>query len=191
MVTINPAITRVLFLEAELSGVEWAAFLPRITLPSVTSVHVSCSEISAADLDPFLTGHPNVTQLWITEDDDPLVIPQDLPPFPSTSLPGLTHICTSATHLIHLLDSEAIFPDLWSIFITCHAGRNGAYDFEPIENALRLVARRAKDTHLSLAFPWCSKLARWMTVKGGDDDDGRVERELHCVKELNLYLVPS
>lgn len=158
-------ITSLTFEVMDLPPSEWAAILPRVNVPGLSSLSLHSCNVPFPNLSEFLGRHPSITSLKYS---DPSNLPSLQPSLPDTILPRLTTLCASVEYIAYLLTPIDAFPNLCCVSIASHI--TATSDFAHIDSALTPVAQRIRGTRLSLKLFVHS--SGWLSIDSDENGVG-------------------
>jgi hypothetical protein len=178
----SSSIVTLIFSCFELPTEEWASILPHLTLHALRELTISVSTMDFHDFAAFFTRHPLIVTLDLTCGSINSAADHRLRDFVN---PNLTTLDTTPEYASVLLNSPITFPNISTITIEPYNQEHGL-DFGALDKSLATLAQRKDNLALTLNILGKARSLEWISRT----EALRVERLLHCVKELSLARLP-
>jgi hypothetical protein len=158
--------------------------LPSLTIPSLREFSIQC-ETSFKVLTDFLSRHTNIATLTIgREAHDPIRSRR----LPNACLSLLTTLNATPEYIIYLLQSPNDLPQLRSISILSYIPFGPCWDVTGLDHSLASIARRVRDTNISLNISVVSDVFCRPYESLGDRESHVLDRVTSLTLELDAPL---
>ncbi|KAJ6612662.1 hypothetical protein B0H10DRAFT_2051397 [Mycena sp. CBHHK59/15] len=168
----------------------WDTLLSTTEIPTLLHLSVGHCRIKPAQLHLFLSRHPSITTLYLSQK---VFVPSPQERLPPNCLPRLTTLSASAPQVAHLLQSADQLPAIHSIDVLGNLSRG---DLTSMNASLRSVTSRLAHTDLSLALIVDFGFEPWTSASPLDIEDDSVfmhvnELKLRCqlIAPFNVRLI--
>ena len=169
---------------------KWAAILPALVMPNLSSLTVDSCSISVSTLMKFLSHHPQIIHLYIGRN---LAIPvQHCDQLPVGSLPRLISLSTTPQYLLRFLALKTSLPNLKSVSIIMRIPHSRYFDFKATNDTLLPISRRLRQVELSLDVSFETSSDDWMLMDVvPDQKEAAVLRHVSKIDlKMAMYRLP-